>query len=341
MGLAPAAPEAGLSIGLILLAIACVFLLALNKMWKFTIGALLSTLASMFNSLSFHVPVINKHIGLGFIGTALADVDSYVLEAIGVGIQETEKGLHAVLGAMTWLMQETADQVAGLAEDTWKGLQSIKKYAIPAALGVAIPPLWKEIQHIAGQTKTIILHPTTIVHKTTQVIAPGFKALEGKVKTLEAQVASIGAVAPTINITKTATNVITRPLSIPGDIYRGIDDLRHRINKALRTLTPAGLLGLVAAAVGTMGMHWTRCAKSKKFGKSVCGMNDDLLDALIAGALVVGSTISIVELAKECQTFTDDVTIPLRLFVRELKSAKLPGAPSFVGQLQKYASGNY
>ena len=65
---APVAPEAGLSLGIILVAIACLFLLALNKAWRFTVGVLLEQAAAAFNSLSFKVPVINVHIGLGFIG---------------------------------------------------------------------------------------------------------------------------------------------------------------------------------------------------------------------------------------------------------------------------------
>lgn len=319
MGLAPAAPEAGLSVGLILLAIACVFLLALNKVWKFTLGALLNTMADMVNSLP-HVTILGRRVPpWDALANGLTELDNYVLQAIGVGIQQTEKGLHALIGAMTWLLQETADQVAGLAEDTARAFDYTKRILIPSLLGAALAPIVAELAHVGGKLKNAVLHPVQAVHTTVRVIAPGLHALEGKVSALEARVAAIGAAAPTVIPQIVGGITLPKPSAIPGDITHGLDSLWKRVRHFGRTLTPTGIAALVAGATGLLGLSWGRCAKANKLGKTACGLNDDLLEGLLASTLVVASSISIVELAKACQAFTPTVEDGLRFFVRELK----------------------
>ena len=331
MAVAPAAPEAGLSIGLILLAIACVFLLALNKAYGFTIGALLRTLAAMFDSLSFRVPGLGAHIGLGFIGDALRSLDNTVLHAIGVGIQQTERGLHALVGAMAWLLQETADQVAGLAEDTAKAFGHVRNVLVPALLGAAVTPLARELEHLANRTRTIILHPTTIVRATTRVIAPGLHALEAKVAALEAKVAAAGTAA--LAVPAAIPSAIPRliPQAIPGDLTRGIDAIKRRVGQLGRTLSPAGIAGLVAGAVlSTLGLSWLKCRNVERAAKRACGMNPDILEALLAGTLAVFGTIGLVKFAEDVQDVTGDFAGEVAGFWRA--AAPGPGGDRALGQ---------
>jgi hypothetical protein len=331
VGLAPVAPEAGLSVGLILLALACVGLLALNKAYKFTIGALIDSMASMFDSLTIHIPVIGKHVGLGFIGDALHSLDNYVLEGIGAGIQQTEKGMHAVIGAMTWLLQETADQVAGLAEDTAKAFDYTKRILVPSLLGVALAPIVKELAHLGARTRTIILHPTTIVHKTVSVIQPGLKALEGKVDALEAKVASIGAAAPTIISGAGIGLTLPKPAAIPGDITRGLDSLWKESKRVAKVLTPAGIVGLVAGSVlARMGLSWLKCGNVDKVGKRVCKLNPGILDSLLAGLVAVFGTIGLVKFAEDVSGFMDEFSDDVTAFWRA--DGKGPGGDRALGQ---------
>jgi hypothetical protein len=78
-------------------------------------------------------------------------------------------------------------------------------------------------------------------------------------------------------------------------------------------------LGALVFALGRLGIGWARCSNVRKLGRGACGMNPDLLDSLLAGALVVASPISVVELAKAAQTFTAEAEAGLRWFVRELQ----------------------
>jgi hypothetical protein len=316
MALAPVAPEAGLSLGLILVALACLFLLALNKAWRFSVGAMLEQAASAFNSLSFTVPVIHAHVGLGFIGDVFTWLNGVVLHAIGSGIQNTEKALHALLGWVAYVWQATADEVAALAEDTAQSLAWAKRYLLPAVWGVATIPLWNAIRHLAAQIATTAAHPVRAVHTTVRVIAPGLAALTGRVNALEAKVAAIGAEAPAAVAAVPAVIERVPPLTIPPDVYRGIDSLWKQVRKIGRTLTPAGIVGLVAASVGALGLSWTRCSNSQKYGKNVCGMNPDLLESLLADTLLILGTVSLVEFAAGMQTVVEEIEKPIATFWR-------------------------
>lgn len=331
MAVAPAAPEAGLSIGLILLAIACVFLLALNKAWGFTIGALLRSFASLVDGLP-HVRVFGVSVPpWNALADALRSLDHTVLHAIGVGIQQTEKGLHALVGAMTWLLQETADQVAGLAQDTAQAFTHVRKVLIPSAVGVVVAPILRELAHLAARTRTIVEHPTTIVKATTRVIAPGLHALEGKVSALEARVAAIGAAAPAAIGTAVGGIAVPKPSAIPGDLTRGIDAIKRRLGALGRTLSPAGISGLVAGAVlSTLGLSWLKCRNVERAAKRACGMNPDILETLLAGTLAVFGTIGLVKFAEDVQDVTGDFAGEVAGFWRA--GAPGPGGDRALGQ---------
>jgi hypothetical protein len=308
VGLAPAAPEAGLGVGLILLAIACVFLLALNKAWQFTLGALLRSLALAVSALP-SVSILGHRVPpWGALANAVNELDNAVLHAIGVGIQETEKGLHALIGAMSWLMQETADQVAGLAQDTANALGWVHNHAIPFALNATVRPILRRLTALEQRVQTLVTHPTEIVRPVTRVIAPGLDALEAKVDALARKIAATGAAAVPAALAPPISITLPGAVSIPGDLTRGIDAIRKRLGAVTRTLTPAGIAGLVAGAVlSTLGLSWLKCRNVEKAAKSACGLNADVLDGLLAGLLALFGTFSLVEFAKYLQPVVGEV----------------------------------
>jgi hypothetical protein len=268
-----------------LLAFACVFLLALNKAYSFTLGALLRTLAAMFRSLSFRIPLVGGRIGLAFIGDAIDGVDHYVLLAIGSGIVATEKGLHALIGWMTWLLQETADQVAGLAEDTAHAFNYVRSHLVPTALKAALLLPSAAIALLQSQVGQLLRHPTQIIHATTRVLAPGLSSLRARVDSLEKRLAATGAAAVSGVAQLPAVITVPNVTAIPGDIYRGIDDVRKRIGNVARVLTPAGIVGLVGAAVlSQFELGWLRCKGVGRVGKGLCGLSG-LIETLFADAI--------------------------------------------------------
>jgi hypothetical protein len=299
VAIAPAAPEAGLSFGLIMVALACLFLLALNRAYQFTLGALLTALAGAINNLP-HVTILGTRVPpWSALADAVTWLNGVVLNAIGTGIINTEKALHALIGWITWCFQATADEVAGLAEDTARSFEWVKNVLIRSALGVALAPIVAELTHLGGKLKTSLTHPAQVVHTTVRVIAPGLAALTGRVNALEAKVAAIGAEAPAAVAQVPAVIERFPPTAIPGEISRGIDSLWKRVRKIGATLTPAGLVGLVAGAtLSTMGLGWLKCGNVEKAAKSACHVNTDVLEGLLTGLLALFGTFSLVEFAK-------------------------------------------
>jgi hypothetical protein len=328
---APVAPEAGLSLGLILLGIACVFILALNKAWEFTLGALLHTLADMIGGLP-KVRILGHDVPpWDALASGVEDVNNYVLQALAYGIAKTEAGMHAIVTWMVWVLQATADEVAGLAEDTGKAFQSIGRYLLPAIWGVATKPLWDALRHIHNVVNVTQKYPTRVIHKTVQVIAPGLKALTGRVNALEAQVEAIGAKAPTI--VHEGTTIITHPgiTAIPGEITKGIDSLWKRTRSFGKTLTPAGIVGLVAAAtLARLGLGWLKCRNVTTTAKRLCGMNPGILENLLLGAVAVFGTIGLVRFAEDVQGVTHEFSDFAQHFWRADTTG--PGGDRAIGQ---------
>lgn len=121
------------------------------------------------------------------------------------------------------------------------------------------------------------------------------------------------------------TATVTVPRGIEGEIgnlrewvNRQDAKLRKQIRSAKRfvpvALTVAGLFALLRKA----SLSWIRCAKVKRVGKQVCGMDDSLLESLLADALLVVGTISVVQFAKELQAIEGTVLTGLEKFVREI-----------------------
>src|SRR5262245_52303253 len=131
-----------------MVALLCVFLLALNRAWSYTLAALLKAFSEAINGLP-HVRIPGHDVPPWYaLANAVDWLNGVVLNAIGVGIQNTEKALHALIGWLAYAWQATADEVAALAEDTAQGFDWVKNVAIRSALGVALAPIIAELYHL-------------------------------------------------------------------------------------------------------------------------------------------------------------------------------------------------
>lgn len=296
---APAAPEVGLTFGLILLGIACVLLLALNKAWQYTLGALLTTMANMVSGLP-HVTVFGTKVPpWDALAAGVTELNNYVLQAIGYGIAETEAGLHAVIGWMVWIFQATADEVAGLAEDTGRAFQFVRRSLIPTLITAALLGPTSALRLLQGQVGQLLRNPAQVVHKTVRVLAPGLAALQGRVRALEAKVEAIGAAAPAAVLAPPISITIPKPGVAVDELTRGIDAIKKKLGRVTRVLSPVGIAGLVAGALlATLKLPWLKCRNVDKAGRALCGLNADVLEGMLAGLVALFGTFALVEFAK-------------------------------------------
>lgn len=128
-----------------------------------------------------------------------------------------------------------------------------------------------------------------------------------------------------------------------GRARRGIDALRHDVTrtipreihrvraaeKALEREIPAGLKGRLralerAVAFGSLAavvlrvlarrFPWLFCRKVKTAGQLVCGLDNDLFNAILQDALLIGGTVSLVEFAREMVDVTEQAVRPIASF---------------------------
>jgi hypothetical protein len=114
-----------------------------------------------------------------------------------------------------------------------------------------------------------------------------------------------------------------------GDVERWVGGAKGELKRLGKLATVGGILALIAEVLKKMGANWMRCSNSKRYGKTICGMNPSFLEGLIADALLVVSAVSLVEFAKELIAIETEVVKGIEFGVKELK----PGFKPVAGKL--------
>jgi hypothetical protein len=301
------APEA-IAVLIALFALLCC--LALQAGWKYSVGALLHMIADVFRSLSLNVAHVGN-VGLGFIGDALDDLNNAVYHALGTGVAATEWAFDTTIGWIAYTFQEMAEATAYLAEQTLAGFIHINRHGIGNVVKSYLGPFQVALawvrRHGQGVLNRLHALEQAVAHLTGKAIDQEIARLERLARSAWHRAATAGAAA------------IATVLPRFGALERDVSKLEKWVREHAKSLTTAGIVGLVAAAVGALGVGWVRCSKVSRLGRAACGLNENALESLLASALVVASSISIVELAEACQSFTPEVEAGAKFFVRELK----------------------
>ena len=103
---------------------------------------------------------------------------------------------------------------------------------------------------------------------------------------------------------------------------KALEDRVGKLARSLRKEVPA-LAGLsfvaaVAAVLAKLGVSWVRCNNVGKVGRTVCGMNPDLLESLLADTLAIVGTVSLIEFIRDAQAIEHVALDALGGFIREL-----------------------
>jgi len=263
----------------------CIALILLRKAWVSTFGALLSRAASAFDSASIKLPVIGYRIGFNWIGDILRWVDGLALNVLGEGVLQTEHAAKTLWHWTAYMAEETARVIGDLAESTWGELHYLRRWKIPALIALGLLPFGRQIEWLIAQVRQLVAHPHEAVRQAVRVLDPRVGGLERRVDRLAQQVASLaaGAIVPPL--------VIPRLPSL--DVLHGIDEIRARLGKVARILTPAGAIGLVAAvALEGLGLGWLKCRGVGRVGRELCGLGglleelaSDVIEALVVADL--------------------------------------------------------
>lgn len=223
------------------------------------------------------------------------------LGQVAVSLQHRVGAMWHSLGS---LMQTMVDKIEGNATLIWEIAHYLPGLATVAQLVDAIRDLRRTNHTTATQTRT----NTRVIHDVTRV---------------------------TTHERDRVNTITTRVQAIPADVLmpgvlgglrgrvRAVEDeltsLWNRVGISARTAVEGVGVGALAYALGRLGMTWARCSNVGKVGRRVCGMDNNLLESLLAGSVLVTSSISIVDLAKAAQEITGACEDGVRFFVREIK----------------------
>jgi hypothetical protein len=280
---------------LVVLVGACL-LVALIFAWEATAGQFLTLLVNLMERVSFFgvnllQPIID---GIEWLNATVHNAYVESLEAV-----EWSWHTFMLVNATAW--QDVSGALADGFEATERAFVTVRRVIVPAALAVALGPVWAAIQTVQTLLKE---H-----HVSIGRVAARVEELPGQIAD-QAVAASVAAVKALVH-----AEAILPPLSFPNpwDAIRDLLDeagkLRAQLGKYAKILTPAGIVGLVGAAVfSEFGLGSLRCSNNKKLLKGTCGLVPKVLEDLLAGLVAVVGTISIIELAEVYQGLFIDVS---------------------------------
>lgn len=324
--------DVGEALPALLAFLAALFLIALSKAYDYSLGALLQLLVAALGGVAIPLGFTTLH-PLKFIADGIDALDNAIRQSIGLGIETFQGAAAQWFQWFAYSMERLGAIEAEVAGSVEQAIQRILKVSIGAIIASKLANLIRELHTTTTVTKTVTKTiPAKVAAATKLAITfpVTVERVTGLPKLVKAAVASAIAAAGI-------------PVAVPrtGDLLHGIDDLRARLDKLTQKLSLGAIVGIGAYALTQLGLGDSNCSNAKKWNKGMCGVNPSVIENFLTDALLIASTISIVELARESQAFVADVEAPLKLFVRELRDLNLTRAPSYSAELAAYAAGRF
>lgn len=299
---APEIPAAGLFLVSLVAFFAWLMLLGLRFGIATPIAALLRWMGKKVSWIPFVGGITESAIfaATQFVDDALANA-ALAVERVGV------RFLHDAFKITVWV----ADSLYDLADATASALETLVTHTIPAAVKAVGHPIAQRLDGIDARIRSV-------EREALAELRVGIDRLtrrgEQLTRALEARIAAAtGALAG-----KVAGELGDVRGWVSGELGTFKRTVNRRLTKTEEAVGIAALTGTVLAIIARR-MPWFRCSNVGKFGKGLCKADTRFVDGLLDGAILLASAISIVELAKECQDFTDEVEAGIRFFVKEIK----------------------
>jgi hypothetical protein len=301
---------------------ALVALIGLRVGYTYSLGKVLQTAAFLFASISIPTPFGHFH-PLGFAADALIKLDHGIMHTLGRGIEDMQAAWNAAASYTATAVEWVGREIASLSHDTAQAVEGLATFKVPKwvlnRLGAglaAIAVLKAEVSTLEHEALHHIANVTNVFPQKVRVV---YRAIaKPAISAVPKAISKLDWITPAIAL----PDISAVPKAIPGikALEREVGATAEWVKANARKLTVAGIVGLTVAALGRLGLGWLRCRNVSKVGKGVCGMNPLDLAALLAGSIGIASSISVVSLAEECQTFATAVNTAMEVFVKELPS---------------------
>jgi len=277
------------------------FAFALAWMSLQVIHAILRAIASILS----HVPLVG-----GLLARAVKAGAHAIHNGIGYLALQMEHAAVGFLLAMAVLVDQVIGAVLKIAYATGHALAVVRNVLIPRLLRASTLPLRRaisELHHLERWIRTELIRPA--LHRVN-ILGRLLDRLYGQIlRQLRALWHAIATTVPiAINLPRIGIRDARAELA---RLWKALRAMRNRIGLGVVT-------GALFAVLARLGLNWIRCRKVNRVGRTLCGVDSDLLDSLLADLAIIGGAISLVEFARECQGVMGVVDDGLHLFVREL-----------------------
>lgn len=273
-------------------------LIGLSYAYRYSLGAVILATAALLGAV--RLPgVLGGGRLLGFAADALLKVDHSIRHALGRGINDMQAAWNEAVSWTAYSVHWLGKEIASLAHDTAQAVEGLHVTQVTNVYRKVNPGLAAKVGALAA-TVAALRHQ--LVREASRV----------------AHVAQAKAVAVQHAISVPDVGALPRAVPRVGQLEREISEGLARLRDYAKRFGPATAVGTVAFVLGRLGMTWARCSKVNRVGRGVCGLNDSLLESLLADALLVVGAISVVEFAEELQALESATVSAMRGFVREL-----------------------
>lgn len=270
--------------------------------YDYSLGALLNRMAQ----LTSHVWAVG-----GSISHAVDSVNHWVENRLADGLSGTELAVAKWWHGMEWIVTTTADTLAQFGMDVEAGFAALVNGVIPATIATNTAALERQLHNLRAQA-------TAIAGSLVQLMLDRTHAIETTVAR------DFGAALRGIDDIRGA--VSERLGTFGRAVEAEIAGLRGYVNGALTRRVEAALAGAGAGALAwasvsalSAALGLLRCTNVQKAARAACRMDTGALDALLAGTLIIGGTLSVVTFAEACIDAQDEVVPFLKSGIRELQ----------------------
>lgn len=290
------------------LLVICGFLIALAFAYRVTIAAALVWTAEQLRKVSINTHIFGTVRPLDWLADVLESVNNAVLHYLGVAISNTSHAWKTLWHYQAYAWHKLTEALEGATQDTFTTIHGIIHHTIPHAIQAAIASLLTRVAALEGRAASVVHEVTrTVVHEVTRVE----------------------------KVTVHKAVVISHTVAIPriGPLERDVADLERKVRELARRSTGAIAAGVVGYALAQLGASWARCSKANRAGRQLCAMDEDLLGALLGGALLLVSAFSLRELATGTLDAMDLLSSGVTGSIRELKGTTPTAFTGYTGHV--------
>jgi hypothetical protein len=288
--------------------VVCGLFLLMVYGWMQTGGKVVQWLAAHIPNVSVGLPYLGSTSLFGWLINALNGFDNYVQRVFYFYLDGTKAGWNGWCHQVASFVANVTETADFVATETQRALAVLRHSTIPALILGTLAPgsqlLTWLVAHVAALVKAgihVVEVPPQILKKTITVVEQ-LPPKTTKIITRDLPAAIAAAIAGTLPRIRT--------------LEREASGVEKWIRSHAEPLGLGAIVGATAYALGKLGLTSSRCSNVQKYNKRLCGMEQGLLDSLLADTTLILGTVSLVEFARGMQGVTAEAVPLIRRFWR-------------------------